>query len=59
MSLRLSPLLRTDSYKHSHFVQYPEGTTRVHSYIEARGGKYPEILFLVYRCFSRDIYYLL
>ena len=31
------PLI-TDSYKTSHRMQYPEGTTRVNSYIEARGG---------------------
>jgi nicotinamide phosphoribosyltransferase len=33
-------LLKTDSYKASHFMQYPEGTTKVFSYIESRGGKY-------------------
>ena len=49
----LSPLLRADSYKHSHFHQYPEGTTRVHSYIEARGGKYPEILFFGLQMFIK------
>lgn len=31
-------ILNTDSYKASHFVQYPKGTTKVHSYIEARGS---------------------
>jgi len=30
-------LLNTDSYKASHFLQYPKGTTHVNSYIEARG----------------------
>lgn len=30
-------LLSTDSYKHSHFLQYPAGTERISSYIEARG----------------------
>lgn len=29
-------LLQTDSYKHSHFLQYPPGTQRVSSYIESR-----------------------
>lgn len=30
-------LLDTDSYKHSHWPQYPKGTTGLFSYIEARG----------------------
>lgn len=33
-------LLNTDSYKASHFCQYPEGTTAMYSYIESRGGEY-------------------
>lgn len=48
-SLRLSLLnnllLRTDSYKHSHHKQYPPKTSKVRSYIEARGGEFPETLF--------------
>jgi len=39
-------LLMSDSYKYSHYVQYPKGTTTVYSYFESRGGKYPEtVLF--------------
>ena len=38
-------ILDTDSYKHSHFLQYPAGTTVVNSYIESRGGKHPKTLF--------------
>lgn len=34
-------ILDTDSYKSSHFLQYPSGTTRLFSYLESRGGKYP------------------
>jgi len=34
--------LRTDSYKLSHWVQYPEGTTRMMSYFESRGGPFKE-----------------
>jgi len=30
-------ILSTDSYKHSHFEQYPDGAEYVSSYIEARG----------------------
>lgn len=30
-------ILNTDSYKASHYMQYPPGTTKVSSYIESRG----------------------
>jgi len=33
----MNPILHTDSYKMSHYLQYPPGTTKVWSYIEARG----------------------
>ena len=35
----MNPILNTDSYKFSHFLQYPPGTEFVSSYIEARGCK--------------------
>ena len=38
-------LLNTDSYKASMFLQYPENTEQVYSYIESRGGKYDETVF--------------
>ncbi|MXV20702.1 nicotinate phosphoribosyltransferase [Deinococcus xianganensis] len=38
-------ILDTDSYKSSHFLQYPKGTTRLFSYLESRGGKYPQTRF--------------
>lgn len=41
----MSLILETDSYKASHFLQYPPGTEFISSYIEARGGDYPEIPF--------------
>ena len=34
-----NPLLNTDSYKLSHYLQYPPGTVDVFSYVEARGSK--------------------
>lgn len=40
-----NPLLATDSYKLSHWKQYPEGTTRVFSFFESRGGMFPEVVF--------------
>ena len=41
----MNPILNTDSYKTSHFLQYPPGTTHVFSYVESRGGLYPRTLF--------------
>ncbi|RJF72362.1 nicotinate phosphoribosyltransferase [Deinococcus cavernae] len=38
-------ILDTDSYKSSHYLQYPQGTTRLFSYLESRGGKYPTTRF--------------
>ena len=35
----------TDSYKTSHFLQYPPGATHISSYIELRGGAYKNVLF--------------
>lgn len=43
--MRRNVILNTDSYKYSHFLQYPESTNRVFSYIESRGGKYPATVF--------------
>ncbi len=39
-------MLLTDSYKATHWKQYPKGTTTVYSYLEARkGGKFPRTTF--------------
>lgn len=40
-----NPILGTDSYKVTHWLQYPPGTQRVYSYLESRGGVYPYTLF--------------
>ena len=38
--------LLTDSYKASHYLQYPPGTECVYSYFESRtGGQFPETVF--------------
>jgi nicotinamide phosphoribosyltransferase len=51
----LSAILNTDSYKHSHFAQYPPGTTRVSSYVEARrGGDFPEAVVFGLQAFLRS-----
>jgi len=41
----LNIIALTDSYKVSHFRQYPAGTTRVFSFLESRGGRYKETVF--------------
>jgi nicotinamide phosphoribosyltransferase len=38
-------LLNTDSYKASHWQQYYPGTEAMFSYIESRGGEYPQTVF--------------
>ncbi len=38
-------ILDTDSYKASHFLQYPPGMTAMFSYIESRGGRYDRTVF--------------
>ena len=38
-------VLNTDSYKASHWLQYPPGTTGVFSYVESRGGRYDRTVF--------------
>lgn len=35
-----NPILASDCYKYTHWLQYPEGTKRVYSYLESRGGKF-------------------
>jgi nicotinamide phosphoribosyltransferase len=35
----------SDSYKGTHWPQYPKGTTEVYSYLESRGGKFNNTLF--------------
>jgi nicotinamide phosphoribosyltransferase len=38
-------ILDTDSYKLSHFLQYPPNTTKLFSYVESRGGRYDKTVF--------------
>lgn len=40
-----NPLLLTDSYKVSHWKQYPVGTSRVFSFFESRGGEFDSVTF--------------
>lgn len=41
----MNPLLLTDSYKLTHWRQYPPGTQRIYSYFESRSGEYPQTCF--------------
>lgn len=34
-----NPILNTDSYKASHYLQYPPEASAMFSYIESRGGR--------------------
>ncbi len=47
-------ILNADSYKASHFLQYPPNTTRVSSYIEARGGQYKDAVFFGLQMFIKE-----
>jgi nicotinamide phosphoribosyltransferase len=47
-------ILNSDSYKASHFLQYPPGTEHVSSYIESRGGDYPQTLFFGLQAFLKQ-----
>lgn len=38
-------LYLADSYKISHYKQYPAGTSHIYAYFESRGGKFPEVCF--------------
>lgn len=53
-----NPILKTDSYKFSHFAQYPRGAEYVSSYIEARGSQIPgvdEVVFFGLQAFINDV----
>ncbi|MEY3106155.1 MAG: hypothetical protein RIT35_318 [Pseudomonadota bacterium] len=47
-------LLNTDSYKYSHFLQYPPGTEYISSYIEARGGRYKDLVFFGLQIYLKE-----
>ncbi len=49
----MTAIIRTDSYKFSQWMQYPEGTTHISSYIESRGGE-PESVFFGLQAFIKE-----
>lgn len=48
-------ILQTDSYKLSHWKQYPDGTTLISSYLESRGGKYDATIFFGLQYFLKQL----
>ncbi|MCK5021160.1 MAG: nicotinate phosphoribosyltransferase [Candidatus Peribacteraceae bacterium] len=52
--LRENLLLNTDSYKASHYLQYPPKTTLVSSYIESRGGRWNRTVFFGLQMFLKE-----
>lgn len=47
-------ILNVDSYKASHYLQYPPNTTEVSSYIEARGGQFKQAVFFGLQMFIKE-----
>jgi len=52
--MRTNLLLNTDSYKASHWLQYPPGTEYVYSYIESRGGLHDSTVFFGLQAFIKE-----
>ena len=58
MNILNNTILSTDSYKFSHYKQYPAGATDVFSYIEARGSNLPgcnETVFFGLQSYIKDV----
>ena len=45
MNRKNNILLLTDSYKVSHYKQYPPETSTIYSYFESRGGRFDNVVF--------------
>ncbi|MGB0834147.1 MAG: nicotinate phosphoribosyltransferase [Psychrobium sp.] len=52
--VKRSIILNTDSYKASHYLQYPQGTSHISSYIEARGGQFKQAVFFGLQMFIKE-----
>lgn len=53
--INLNNILNVDSYKMSHWLQYPAGTTDVFSYIESRGCNFTdELMFFGLQAYLQD-----
>lgn len=49
-----NPILNTDSYKASHYLQYPAGTSAMFSYVESRGGRYDRTVFFGLQMLAKE-----
>ncbi len=49
-------LLRTDSYKFTHWKQYPPKTTGIYSYLESRGGMFPNTVFFGLQYYLKEYF---
>ena len=47
-------ILNTDSYKSSHYLQYPQNSEYISSYIEARAAEYDKTLFFGLQAFIKE-----
>jgi nicotinamide phosphoribosyltransferase len=47
-------IINTDSYKQCHYALYPPRTQYVSSYVEARGGEFPAVMFVGLQAFLRE-----
>lgn len=54
MNISDNLILNCDSYKSSHYLQYPPGTEKVFSYIESRGGQFDQIVFFGLQMFLKE-----
>lgn len=52
--MNLDMILNTDSYKQSHYLQYPSGARHISSYIEARGGAFDRTVYAGLQPFLRE-----
>ncbi|WP_431687411.1 nicotinate phosphoribosyltransferase [Hahella sp. NBU794] len=52
--MKNSIILNVDSYKTSHYLQYPAGATQVSSYIESRGGAFEKAVFFGLQMFIKE-----
>ncbi len=53
-SILANPIVNTDSYKASHFMQYPPEATGMFSYVESRGGRYDRTVFFGLQMLAKE-----
>ncbi len=53
---RMNLILATDSYKVTHWKQYPPNTQHVYSYLESRGGEFEKTIFFGLQYFLKKYF---